>query len=129
MFHENNNNECFIHIFAVKVMFLDLSVILFSPQADNPPRQTLPLGRHHPDRHIPNPPRQTSSGRHPHGQTPLQADPPSLGDCHCSGRYASYWNAFLFSAMIKVKFLLVKCELYFNTFLFRFIFTSREISK
>ena len=30
-------------------------------------------------------------GRHPPGR---QSRPP--GDGHCSGRYASYWNAFLF---------------------------------
>ena len=41
-----------------------------TPRADTPPRKTPPLGRHPP-------------GRHP---------PP---DGHCSGRYASYWNAFL----------------------------------
>ena len=55
-----------------KIMFLHLSVILFTggggvwqtpPQADTP-RQTPP------------------------GQTP-----PPPGDGHCSGRYASYWNA------------------------------------
>ena len=35
------------------------------------------------------------SGRHPPGQTP----PPPDG--HCSGRYASYWNAFLFQNMFE----------------------------
>ena len=39
------------------------------------PRADSPLGRHPPD-------------RHPPGQTPL-------ADGYCSGRYASYWNAFL----------------------------------
>ena len=34
------------------------------------------------------------SGRHRPGRHPL-ADPPVDG--HCSERYASYWNAFLFS--------------------------------
>ena len=33
-------------------------------------------------------------GRHPLGQTP--PGQPSPFGCHCSGRYASYWNAFLF---------------------------------
>ena len=33
------------------------------------------------------------AGRHPPKQTP-RAD--TLTDGHCSGRYASYWNAFLF---------------------------------
>ena len=65
-------------------MFSQASVILFTggggvcpsscwdtPRwADNPPRQT--------------PPRQTPPGR------------PPPRDGHCSGWYASYWNAFLF---------------------------------
>ena len=39
------------------------------------------------------PPGQTPLGRHPSGrQIPT---PPLHGDGHCSGRYASYWNAFL----------------------------------
>ena len=37
-----------------------------------------------------------SLGRHPTGQTPVPlADTPQADGC-CSGRYASYWNAFLF---------------------------------
>ena len=47
------------------------------------------------------------SGRHPHWADPPQSDTPSQADTpcpvhagihtdgHCSGRYASYWNAFL----------------------------------
>ena len=54
-----------------------------SPWADIPaqipPRQTPPPGRHLP--------RQTSP------PSPGQTPPP---DCHCSGRYVSYRNAFLF---------------------------------
>ena len=38
-------------------------------------------------RHPPPPPGRL--GRHP----------PPPGDGHCSGRYACYWNAFLFSIM------------------------------
>ena len=36
-------------------------------------------------------------GQTPPGQTPPWADtpPPKTGDGHCSGLYASYWNAFL----------------------------------
>ena len=56
----------------VKVMFLHVSVILQTP----PPPQTPPLGRHTPLADI----------------SP-QADAPRDG--HCSGRYASHWNAFL----------------------------------
>ena len=56
-----------------------------------------PLGRHQPGQ---TPPRQTPLGRHPLWQTPPLADTPlgrqpPLRDGYCSGRYASYWNAFL----------------------------------
>ena len=34
---------------------------------------------------------------HPTGQTPLGRHPPPA-DGHCSGRYASYWNAFLLNS-------------------------------
>ena len=74
-------------------------------QEDTPPWEDTPLGRHSPP------------GKHPPGQTPpgpvhagihtspaqcmLGYTPPAqclLGyDGHCSGRYASYWNAFLFT--------------------------------
>ena len=36
-----------------------------------------------------------ASGRHPPWHAPTQADHPP-GDDHCSGWYASFWNAFLF---------------------------------
>ena len=66
-----------------KVMFLHVSVILSTLgvwQAD------IPLMGRHP---LP--------GRH----TPLwQADTPSHGNC--SGRYSSYWNAFLFLQVVTV---------------------------
>ena len=54
----------------------------------------IPLGRHTPlGRH---PPADTSPpGRHP----PRQNPPPPSG--HCSGRYASYGNAFLFNEWTK----------------------------
>ena len=65
-----------------KVMFLHVSVILSTGQADTPPgRQTAPLaGRH------PLPGRQTPpTGRHSlQADTPRQADTPPL-DGHCSG--------------------------------------------
>ena len=70
-----------------KLMFSQASVIL-STGGCLP--DTLP-GRHPRGRH----PR----GRHPpwadtpHGQTPSRADSPRA-DGYCSGRYASYWNAF-----------------------------------
>ena len=103
-----------------KVMCLHLSVILFTGGVwQTPPQADTPLGRHSPGqtpppvgRH-PLPWKDTFLGRHPPRQTPHpQADtplgkpslwqtPPPLGrhppvDGHCSRRYASYWNAFLF---------------------------------
>ena len=81
-----------------RIMFLHLSVILFTRGSQTPPPGQTPPGK--------TPPRQTPPpGRHPPGQTPPQADtsprqtPPGQtppGDDHCSGRYTSYWNAFLF---------------------------------
>ena len=84
-----------------KVIFSQASVILFtgggvcpacigadtpspcrhSPRPDTPWEDT-PQGRHVP------------LGRHPPGQTRPGKHPPPYG--HCSGRYASYWNAFLY---------------------------------
>ena len=83
------------HLFTVcnsscgKVLFLHLTVILFTWGGvclgrQPPPRQTPPSGPKLPGRHPP--------GRHPLG-TALRVDIPRDG--HCSGRYASYSNAFL----------------------------------
>ena len=56
--------------------------------ADTPPADTpgqTPPGRH-------------ALGRHPQADTPHRHPPGRpLRDRHCSGRYVSYWNAFLFS--------------------------------
>ena len=80
-----------------KVMFLHLSVILSTggvsqhalgktpppPPADTPSlADTSPLGRHPPQTHP------------PLGQTPQHP-----ADGYCSGRYASYWNAFLLTLL------------------------------
>ena len=60
-----------------------------SPQADNP------MGKH--------PQADTSPGQTPPGQTPSLSRQASPGqthpprDGHCSERYASYWNAFLYN--------------------------------
>ena len=51
---------------------------MYTTQKEANPWQTPPLA-------------DTPLGRDPPGQTP-----PPPADCHCSGRYASYWNAFLF---------------------------------
>ena len=55
----------------------------FCPRGVYTSAHTPTLGRH--------PPRQT----HPPGQTP------SPSDGHWSGRYASYWNAFLFNILLQ----------------------------
>ena len=49
-----------------KVMFLHLSVILFTGRLADPLGQTRPLGRHQPSRQ----PQAHPLGRHPRGQTP-----------------------------------------------------------
>ena len=90
-----------------KVMFLHVSVILSTggvwqvdPLASRHPpwTDTPPLaGRHHlAGRHLPG--RHPLAGRHLPGRHPLAGryPPPPPNDC-CSGWYASYWNAFLFS--------------------------------
>ena len=56
----------------------------YPPVGRYTPGQTTPLCRH------------TPPGRQPPGQTP----PPRDG--YCSGRYASYWNAFLLIRNIKL---------------------------
>ena len=63
----------------------------------NPPGQTLPRQTTHwanPPRWVDTPWTDTPQGRPPPRQTSAWADPPADG--HCSGWYASYWNAFLF---------------------------------
>ena len=96
-------------------MFSQASVILFTgvrvadtPLGKYPPGQTDSLGRH-PLAETPSP-----------GQTPpdqcLLGYTPSSG--HCSGQYASYWNAFLLEGMCSVfKDLIVKSAQKFNCFL------------
>ena len=86
-----------------KVMLSQASVILFRrgevcipacTEADTPWADT-PLGRH-PSRQTPSW-ADTPPGRHPPRQTPPSQTPPGRPpNGHCSGRYASYWNAFLF---------------------------------
>ena len=74
-------------------------ILGYPPRADTPSGADTPRSRHPPgSRH---PPReQTLPGsRHPPGADPLGADTPLEADCSIqstSGRYASYWNAFLF---------------------------------
>ena len=63
-----------------------------TPGTRHPPGAgTPPWSRHPPD--------QTPPVPAPLGPAPLGADPPS-GDGYCCGRYASYWNAFLFYLLI-----------------------------
>ena len=79
-----------------KVMFLHLSVILFTGRLADPPGQTRPLGRPQPSRQ----PQAHPLGSHPWADTPVGRHPPlcavPAGIRSRSGRYASYWNAFLF---------------------------------
>ena len=94
---------------VAKVMFLHVSVILFMgglqagrippwtgrtpPGRENPPgREEPPLDRENPS----GPGRPPQVGRTPH----IREEPPPEADSRIqstSGRYASYWNAFLFS--------------------------------
>ena len=83
-----------------KVMFLHLSVILFTggclplplPWSDTPMGRHPLLGRHPPGRHTP--------AKCMLGFTPLCAV--HAGIRSTSGRYASYWNAFLLVILLMV---------------------------
>ena len=79
-----------------KVMFLHLSVILFTGEGlPHPP------GRHPPWADTPTPSGQTPPP--PLGRHPPQADTPRAvhaGIRSTCGWYASYWNAFLFKSEI-----------------------------
>ena len=111
---------------VAKVMFLHVCVILFTgggPGRENPPGQGEtpragrppsgqgdPPGRDNPPRQG-DPPRQGHPPRQgdPPGREnppPGQGDPPGQGEPlpgirSMSGRYASYWNAFLFVLFLK----------------------------
>ena len=107
-----------------KVIFLHLSVILFTeggvpgqvpPLAGTPPRQVHPLGRYtswtgtpwqvhtprqvHPLGRYPRQIHPLGQGTPPGRYTPWQVHPIRSSACWeiqaTSGRYASYWNAFL----------------------------------
>ena len=67
-----------------EVIFSQASVILFTGGClpDTPPGQTPQVDTL---------PGQTPPGRHP----------PPPADGYCSGRYASYWNAFLFTVFFE----------------------------
>ena len=91
-----------------KVMFLQASVILSTGGVsgrENPP------GREPPGRETPPAGRPPQAGRTPPGREnplagrpPWKGDPPWHGDppgiWSMSGRYASYWNAFLFTICV-----------------------------
>ena len=94
------NSNCAIRsIFTVrnsscgKVMFSQASVIMSRKRRGE--RST--------------PPRQTPLGRHPSRQTPPPTHTHKKGQC--SGRYASYWNAFLFAIMTLQRVYQFTCEL------------------
>ena len=84
---------------------------MYTPQSRHTPQADTPLGRHPAWQTPPSPWRDTPT---PTGQTPpTPTGPTALGrhptrqnlpvDGHCSGRYASYWNAFL-SVMVSGPF-------------------------
>ena len=92
---------------------------VYTPWTDTPPlADTLLLGRQPTPAQTPHSCADTPLGRHAPGQTPPswadipnplgQTPLPRLGrhpapaDGYCSGRYASYWNAFLFCSMSPV---------------------------
>ena len=58
--------------------------------ADIPQEQTPPRSRHHPPPEQTTPPEQTPGSRHPLRKQRYG---------RCCGRYASYWNAFLFNSL------------------------------
>ena len=84
-----------------KVMFSQVS----------PPWAGTPLGGHPPGQ-TPPPPAENPLARHSPGKHPLARQPPghtppgqtpprkTAKDGHCIGRYASYWNTFLFVEML-----------------------------
>ena len=74
-----------------------------TPQTRHPPRTRHPPGRHTPPWQAP-PWAGTPLGRHTPQQTPPGPDPPREADASIrsmSGRYASYWNAFLLTCKIE----------------------------
>ena len=68
--------------------------------ADNPPERTPPWSRPLRSRH-PHPLEQTPLEQTPLEQTPPSRSRPPQADGYCCGRYASYWNAFLFVMCFK----------------------------
>ena len=124
---------------VAKVIFLHLFVILFTggggvclgacwdttplgsrhpPRADNPPEQMSPGSRHHPGSRHP-----LGADTSPRADFPPGADPPpqqtppwkaDSGIRSMSGRYASYWNAFLFISKGEHKTTEYHCIEFFN---------------
>ena len=88
-----------------------------TPPWQVPPGQVHPLGRYTPGRYTPgqihpqqvHPPRTRYTSRAGTlplgpGTPPRQVPPPPQADGCCCGRYASYWNAFLFYKYYLVEF-------------------------
>ena len=98
-------------------MFLQVSVDL-APRglsATHPWQADTPLGRHplagrHPPGTQTAPQADNAQGRHPLGHPTWQTPP---RDGHCSGQYASYWNAFLLKLIPRLDFSV--CPLPFST--------------
>ena len=74
------------------------------PEAGTSPEQTPPRSRHPREQTPPlpgsRPPRAVSP---PGSKHPPRSRQPPLADGYCCGRYASYWNAFLFGKMFAEK--------------------------
>ena len=77
------------------------------PPGRHPRTDTPPLGTHPSDRHCP------------------QEDTPPPPNGHCSGRYASYWNAFFFVYNFTLVEKKTKCNIFYtmNTANFRVVTT------
>ena len=74
-------------------------------EADSPPKKQTPSPRSRP----PPPKKQTPPPKEADPPRPQETDPPP-GILSMSGRYASYWNAFLFVRRCVENYLLIKLQ-------------------
>ena len=100
-----------------KVMFLHLSVILFTGEAEGSPlwiETDTTLDKKCPGLRSPSCTETPPLNRDPPrlDKDPLDRDPPGLKsrDGHWSGRYASYWNAYLFFFIVTMKEPWIHCD-------------------
>ena len=96
-----------------------------TPTSAESPQAGTPLGRQPPPRADTRPPGQTPApwqtlplGRHPLGRhLPARRHNPPPPDGHCSGRYESYWNVFLFLKAVQKKYLQISEVVTTNSFI------------